>query len=64
MSWLTLLWIVAIVIALVALTGFKPRGTRHVAGTHLMTAARITLGIVAVVLVLIALGVFHGSVPH
>jgi len=64
MSWLTLLWIAAIVIALVAITGIKPRGTRHVARTHLMTAARVTLGIVAVVLVLIALGVFHGGGPR
>jgi len=63
MSWLTLLWIAAIVIALVAITGLKPRGTRHVARTHLMGAARIALGVVAVVLVLIALGIWHGG-PH
>ena len=64
MSWLTLLWIAAIVIALVAITGIKPKGTRHVARTHLMIAARVTLGLVAVVLVLIAWSVWYGGGPR
>jgi len=63
MSWLTLLWIAAIVIAVLAVIGIKPRGTRPVARTHLMTAARIALGVVALVLVLIALGIGHGGGP-
>lgn len=58
MSWIVILGIVVIVIALVALTGIKGKGTRQVGNTHLMGAARICLGIVLVVLVLIALGVF------
>ena len=44
--------------ALVALTGFRAKGTRQVGNTHLMTAARICLGIFLVILILIALGVF------
>ncbi len=58
MSWIVILGIVVLVIALVALTGINRKGTRQVGNTHLMGAARICLGIVLVVLVLIALGVF------
>jgi hypothetical protein len=64
MSWLSLLWIAAAVIAVVAVTGIKPRGTRHVARTHLMTAARVALGVIAVVLALIALAIWHGGGPR
>ncbi|HTQ81527.1 MAG TPA: hypothetical protein VMM92_16130 [Thermoanaerobaculia bacterium] len=64
MTWLTLLWIAAAVIALVAVTGIKPRGTRHVSHTRLMGAARLALGVVAVVLALIALALWHGGGPH
>jgi hypothetical protein len=58
MNWLTILWLVAIVIALAALVGIRPRGGRQVANTHLMTAARVTLGIILVVCALMALHVF------
>lgn len=58
MSWIVILGIVVVLIALVALIGIRPKGGRPVAGTHLMTAARVCLGIFLVVLVLIALGVF------
>jgi hypothetical protein len=58
MSWIVILGIVVIVVALVALTGFKGKGTRQVGNTHLMGAARICLGIFLLILVLIALGVF------
>ena len=58
MSWIVILGIVVIVIALVALTGFKGKGTRQVGNTHLITAARICMGVFLVILALIALGVF------
>jgi len=58
MSWIAILGIVVIVIALVALTGIKGKGTRQVGNTHLMSAARICLGLVLVILVLVAFGVF------
>jgi hypothetical protein len=41
MNWIVILWIAAAVTALIALTGIKPKGTRHVAHTHLITAARV-----------------------
>jgi hypothetical protein len=58
MNWLTILWLVAIAIALVAVVGIKPKGTRHVSHTRLMTAARVVLGIFLVCLALVALDVF------
>jgi hypothetical protein len=58
MSWIVILGIVAVAIALVALTGVRVKGARKVGSTHLMTAARICLGILLVILVLVALGIF------
>jgi len=58
MSWIVILGIVVVFIALVALSGFRGKGTRQVGNTHLMGAARICLGIFLVILVLIAFGVF------
>ncbi len=45
MSWLTILWIAAILAALAAVTGIKPKGTRPVAGTGLMSVARVVLAL-------------------
>lgn len=58
MSWIVILIIVAVAIALVALSGIKVKGGRPAGSTHLMTAARICLGIILLLLVLIAFGVF------
>ena len=55
MSWIAILGIVVVGITLVALSGVRPRGTRPAGGTHLMTAARICLGIFVAILVLLAL---------
>jgi len=49
MSWLTVLWIVAFIAAIAAVTGVKPAGTRHVAHTGLMSVARVMLGLAAMV---------------
>ena len=43
MTWLTALIAVALLAAVAAITGLKPRGTRRVAGTQMMMAARIVL---------------------
>ena len=50
MNWLTALWIVALIAALAAITGIKPSGTRPVARTGLMSAARVVLGLIALVI--------------
>jgi len=47
MSWLFWLGLAAIVVAIAAVTGFKPRHTRHVAHTQLMGVGRIVLGFLA-----------------
>jgi hypothetical protein len=52
--WLSLLIAVAVIAAVAALTGIKPRGTRPVARTGLMAAARVALAVI-VALVLYAL---------
>ncbi|HEY0556134.1 MAG TPA: hypothetical protein VGG20_17915 [Thermoanaerobaculia bacterium] len=58
MSWIVILGIVVVAIAFLALIGFRTKGARQVGNTHLMTAARICLGIFLLVLILIAFGVF------
>ena len=49
MTWLTALWIVAFVVAAVAVFGIKPRGGRHIANTGLIAVARVVLVVMALV---------------
>jgi hypothetical protein len=56
-SWLTLLLLVAVLVAVAAITGIKPRGGRPVARTRLMSAARVVLLVIAV---LLAIAFFTG----
>ena len=50
MTWLTALWIVALITAIVAIVGIKPTGARHVANTGLMSVGRVVLGLMALVI--------------
>jgi hypothetical protein len=50
MTWLTWLVLAVLVTAAAALTGVKPKGTRHVARTRLMGVARVVLVVVAIIL--------------
>lgn len=43
MSWLVWLGLAVLVGVIAAVTGFKPRGTRHVARTRLMGVGRFAL---------------------
>lgn len=52
MSWLVWLALAVIVTGIAAVTGIKPKGTRHVARTSLMGVARVFLWIIAMALVL------------
>lgn len=54
MTWLTWLALALIVAVFAGVTGIKPRGTRHVARTQLMGAARVVLALVAIALLVIA----------
>lgn len=55
MSWIELLLAAVVVAVVAALTGIKPRGTRPVARSRLMTAARIVLLLIAVGLAALAI---------
>lgn len=43
MTWLAWLGIAVVIVAIAAVTGIKPKGTRHVAGTKMMGVARVVL---------------------
>jgi uncharacterized membrane protein len=43
MTWLGWLALAVIITAAAAVTGIKPKGTRHVAGTRMMGVARFAL---------------------
>jgi len=58
MIWFRVLIFVVIAVALIAFAGIRIKGARQVSNTHLMTAARIFLGIFLVILALFAFGVF------
>lgn len=54
MTWLSWLGIVVVIVAIAAVTGFKPGGTRHVARTRLMGGARFALLIIVIIIVYLA----------
>ena len=43
MNWLAWLGLAVLIAGVAAVTGIKPKGTRHVARTHLMGVARLAL---------------------
>jgi hypothetical protein len=50
MNLLTLLILVALIVAVAALTGLKPKGTRSIRHTRLMKAGAVALVIFAIVI--------------
>ncbi len=56
MSWLAWLGIAVLITAIAAVTGIKPGGTRHVAGTRLMSVARVALIIIVIIVAYLAFG--------
>ena len=55
MSWLAWLVLALIITVFAAITGIKPKGTRHIAHTRLMGVARFVL--VAIILILAYLAI-------
>lgn len=51
MNWLSILGIVVILIAVASTFGLNPRGGRPVAGTRLMSAARLCLVVFGILMV-------------
>lgn len=54
MTWLAWLGIAVVIVAIAAVTGIKPKGTRHVAGTKMMGVARVALFIAVVIVAYLA----------
>ena len=54
MNWLTVLGIAVVVVAIAAVTGIKPRGTRPVAHSRMMGMARIALAIFVIIIIYLA----------
>jgi hypothetical protein len=54
MTWLTWLGVAVVIAAIAAITGFKPKGSRHVAHTRMMGAGRIALFFIALIFVYLA----------
>ena len=56
MTWLAWLALAVVIAAIAAVTGIKPKGTRHVARTSLMGVARVVL---LFILVIVGYIVYH-----
>jgi heme/copper-type cytochrome/quinol oxidase subunit 4 len=54
MTWLTWLVLAVVVTAIAAVTGIKPKGTRHVARTSMMGVARVVLLFIVAVFLYLA----------
>ena len=54
MTWIGWLTLAVIITAVAAITGIKPKGTRHVARTRLMGVARVVLFIIIVIVAYLA----------
>ncbi len=54
MSWFAWLGLAVLITAIAALTGIKPKGTRHVARTRLMGGARFALLAIVIIVAYLA----------
>jgi hypothetical protein len=54
MTWYAWLILAALITAVAAVTGVKPKGTRHVAGTSLMGVARVVLLFIVLIFLYLA----------
>ena len=54
MNWLVWLGLAVVVAAIAAVTGVKPKGTRHVANTRMMGVGRIALFAIVVIFAYLA----------
>jgi hypothetical protein len=54
MSWFAWLGLAVLITAVAAVTGIKPKGTRHVANTQLMGVARFVLLLLVIIFAYLA----------
>jgi F0F1-type ATP synthase membrane subunit a len=61
MSWIAWLALAVLITATAAVTGIKPKGTRHVAHTRLMGVARLALVAIVIIFTYLALRARFGG---
>ncbi|MEO6213535.1 MAG: hypothetical protein ABIP65_07905 [Vicinamibacterales bacterium] len=61
MSWFAWLGLAVLITAIAAITGIKPKGTRHVARTRLMGGARLALVVVVIIVAYLAFRARSGA---
>jgi len=61
MTWLSWLGIAVVIAAVAAVTGIKPKGTRHVARTQMMGVARVVLLAILVVCAYLGFQAYRSS---
>jgi hypothetical protein len=54
MNWLVWTGIAVVIVGIAAVTGIKPKGTRHVANTRLMGVGRIALFVIVAIIAYLA----------
>lgn len=60
MNWLVWLGLAVVVAAIAAVTGVKPKGTRHVAHTRMMGVGRVVLFIIVLIFAWLAFQARNG----
>jgi hypothetical protein len=60
MNWLVWLGLAVVVVGFAAVTGIKPKGTRHVANTRMMGVGRIALFVIGATLAYLAYQAWRG----
>ena len=61
MSWLAWLGLAVLITAVAAVTGIKPKGTRHIAHTRLMGVARLVLLALVIIFAYLAFRAHSGG---
>ena len=61
MNWFAWLGLAVLITAVAAITGLKPKGTRHVAHTRLMGVARLVLVAIVIIIAYLAFRARSGS---
>ena len=60
-NWLVWLGLAAVIVAVAAVTGIKPRGTRSISHSRMMGMARLALLAIVIILVYVALRARSGG---
>lgn len=61
MNWLVLLGIAAVIVAVAAVTGIKPKGTRSVSHSRMMAMGRLALLVIVIILLYAAFRARNGG---